>query len=131
VIVLDTHALLWWFADPVLLSAAARQAIAQESPVSVSPISFWEVAMLAERGRISLDRSVDRWCRDVLSMPGITVAELTPSAAVVAAHLDGFHGDPADRFIYATALELGAALVTKDSLIRQYAGDRRNLSVIW
>jgi PIN domain nuclease of toxin-antitoxin system len=131
VIVLDTHALIWWMADPKGLSAAASTAIAHDVPVCVSPISLWEMAMLAERGRIALDRDIQRWCRDLLARPDLAVAELTPSAAVVAARLKAFHGDPADRFIYATALELGAALVTKDAAMREYARDRGNLEVIW
>jgi PIN domain nuclease of toxin-antitoxin system len=131
VIVLDTHALIWWMADPALLSSAAAAAITRDVPVCISPISFWELAMLAERGRIALDRDVQRWCRDVLAKPEVAVADLTPSAAIAAARLPAFHGDPADRFIYATALELGAALVTKDLTIREYARDRRNLKVIW
>jgi PIN domain nuclease of toxin-antitoxin system len=59
------------------------------------------------------------------------VATLTPSAAISAARLPEFHGDPADRLIYATARELGVALVSKDTKIREYARRRGDVEVIW
>jgi PIN domain nuclease of toxin-antitoxin system len=54
------------------------------------------------------------------------VAPLTPEIAVASVQLD-MHPDPADRFIVATALAHGAALVTKDTKIRQLKG----LKTIW
>jgi PIN domain nuclease of toxin-antitoxin system len=52
-------------------------------------------------------------------------------AAVSAARLPGFHGDPADRLIYATARELGVSLVSKDSKIQDYARERGDVEVLW
>ena len=55
-IVLDTHALVWWLSDPARLPAKARRlidgAVRDKQPVTVSSISFWEVAMLVDRGRL-------------------------------------------------------------------------------
>jgi PIN domain nuclease of toxin-antitoxin system len=97
----------------------------------ISPISFWELAVLVERGRVAVDRDLARWCRDLLASGRAHVAALTPSAAIAAARLPDFHGDPADRFIYATARELGVALVSKDARMREYARDHGDVQVIW
>lgn len=72
--------------------------------------------MLVLRGRIAIDRPVGRWVRAALARPGVRVLELGPEAAVAAALLDrdGFVGDRADRLIYASARQQGAALVTRD-----------------
>ena len=87
--------------------------------------------MLVERGRVSVDRETDRWCRDFLASGTVRVAALTPSAAVAAARLPGFHGDPVDRFLYATARERNVPFVSKDGRIREYARERGDVRVIW
>jgi PIN domain nuclease of toxin-antitoxin system len=132
-ILLDTHALLWWQAGGERLSPAASRAIARADSVLISPISCWEVAALLARGRIALDRDVHVWVRDLLGSDGVELAPLSPQVAVAAALLGaaGFHGDPADRFLYATALEQSVPLVTKDETIRSYAEKAGDLRTIW
>lgn len=130
-ILLDTHVLIWWIEGSSRLSPAAAGAIREHAPVLISPISFWELAVLVERGRVSIDRDITRWCRDLLASGTAQVAALTSSAAIAAARLPAFHGDPADRFIYATARELGAGLVSKDAKIGQYAQQHGDVEVIW
>jgi PIN domain nuclease of toxin-antitoxin system len=131
VILLDTHVLVSWAVDSKRLSARAIQAIVGAPPVLVSPISFWELAVLTDRGRLEVDRDLNRWHRDFLVSTRSRVAELTPSIAIHAARQPGFRGDTADRFIYATALELGAPLVSRDAKIREYAGIHGDVEVIW
>jgi PIN domain nuclease of toxin-antitoxin system len=129
VIVLDTHAWLWWLSAPDRLSDAAAEAIAAASQLGVSTLSAWEVAMLVARGRIALDRDVSSWVGQGLA--DARVESLPPSAqvAVEAGLLDSrsFPGDPVDRLIYATARSLGATLVTRDRAIRAF--DSR--STLW
>jgi PIN domain nuclease of toxin-antitoxin system len=122
VIVLDTHAWLWWTAEPQRLSEPARAAIDQATNIGVSTLSAWEVAMLAVRGRITLDRDVGLWVRQALADP--RTEPLPPSAeiAVAAGLLDAkrFPGDPIDRLIYATALATRSHLVTRDTAIAAF-----------
>jgi len=130
-ILLDTHVLIWWIEESERLSDRAAEAIEEYGPALVSPISFWELAVLVDRGRVSVDRDLSRWLRDLLASAMAEVATLTPSAAISAARLPGFHGDPADRLIYATARELNVALISKDAKVRQYAQQRGDVEVIW
>jgi len=122
VIVLDTHAWLWWRASPDRLSAAARDALERAEKIGVCTISCWEVAMLVARGRISLDRDVGLWVRQALTHERVATLELSAEAALAAGRLDAarFGGDPADRLIYATAATRGVRLVTKDERIRSF-----------
>ena len=126
-IVLDTHAWIWWTAAPDRLSARARHAIEQASEVGVAAISCWEVAMLVEKARLELDRDVLVWVQQALAQPRCAFLPLTPGIAVAAAHLSDEGGDPADRLIAATAISQRAPLVTKDRALRRSPG----LQTIW
>lgn len=122
-IVLDTHVWLWWASDPARLSTGAAEAIAGAQRLGVSTLSCWEVAMLCERERIALDRPVATWIRAALAADDrMHPVAPDPEVAIVAAQLsaEGFHGDPADRFIYATARSLGGGLVTRDAALRRF-----------
>jgi PIN domain nuclease of toxin-antitoxin system len=125
VIVLDTHAWLWWLADPSRLSPLARDTIAGAPAIGVSTLSPWEVATLVRRGRISLDRDVRDWVRRALAEDRVESIAPDADVALAAAQLDGaaFPGDPADRFIFATAKALDAVLVTRDERLRAFAPD--------
>lgn len=103
--------------------SAIRQAAATDS-VLVSPISAWEVGLLATRRRqpLTFRPTPVMWIERLLARPGIRPAPLSHRVAVGAASLPGkLHGDPADRLLIATARELGVPLVTRDRRILDYA----------
>jgi PIN domain nuclease of toxin-antitoxin system len=126
VIVLDTHALIWWVAEPAKLPVRARRLLEGTtrkagSGVAVSSISTWEIAMLVERGRLELRLPVDEWIARVEALPFLQFVPVDNRIAARAARLEEFpHRDPADRMILATAIGLGATLVTGDPSLRGY-----------
>lgn len=127
-IVLDTHAWIWWAAEPRRLSMRAREAIAQAESLGVAAISCWEIAMLVAKGRLELDRDILVWLRQALALPRVVTLPLTPEIAVASSRLpEDFPGDPADRMIAAAALENRAPVVTKDARLRGWNG----LKTIW
>lgn len=118
--ILDTHAWLWWVGEPARLGTKARRLLGEARRIGVPAICCLEVAALAARERISLDRPVLAWLQESAALPRVELMALTPAIAVKAASLPAaFPGDPADRLIVATALIEGAMLVTKDDRIRQ------------
>jgi PIN domain nuclease of toxin-antitoxin system len=89
--------------------------------MALSAITLWEVAMLLERGRISIAKSLAEFLSDIESHPLLTVLPLTASIAVESAALGSdFHRDPADRIIVATARCHGLTLITADERIRKW-----------
>jgi PIN domain nuclease of toxin-antitoxin system len=122
VVLLDTHALVWWTEQPDLLGKNARAAVESAARIVVPAIVFWEVALLVRKKRLSLgeDMTPVRWMDRVLAIPRLAPAPLTPAIAVAADGLT-MHPDPADRFIVATALQEKAPIVTKDGLLRDLA----------
>jgi PIN domain nuclease of toxin-antitoxin system len=131
VIVLDTHTLLWWVNDPSTVSRPAKKAIdaaVKSRSVRVSCITSWEIAMLVERGRLRLALDVRDWLCRCEALPFVSFVAVSNAIAVESVRLPDFpHADPADRIIAATALSLGAALVTKDEKLRKYP----HLKTIW
>ena len=123
-IVLDTHTLLWWVNDPTTLSKSATKLIdaaVKSRSVYVSSISSWEIALLVERGRLRLALDVRDWICRCEALPFLTFVPVSNAIAIESVRLPDFpHADPADRIIAATALSLGAALVTKDDKLRNY-----------
>jgi len=125
VIVLDTHALLWWASgDQAQLSAAASQAIAGElngGQIVVSSISSWELAMLVAKDRVALSMDIEAWLSVVSEIEAVRFMPVDNEIAVKSVELPGeFHKDPADRIIVATARKLAVPLVTADDKIRGY-----------
>jgi len=112
-VVLDTHVVQWWSAEPQRVSPAARDALERADELAVSAITWFELAWLARRERIALTIPVQSWL-DGLATHVRTIG-VTPSIATTATELpESFAGDVADRLIYATAIERDLTLVTKD-----------------
>ena len=124
-IVLDTHVLIWAMNDERRLGPEARAAIAaaeQSDDIGISAITPWEIALLAERGRLRLAQEVGAWIRTVLALPGIKLLPIEPGITFDSVRLPGtFRADPADRLIIATARQCGAPLLTADFAILSYA----------
>lgn len=123
-IILDTHVLVWLCEGNARLGKNAlkmiNQALASEQLV-VATISFWEIAMLVEKGRLKMLMKVADF-RHKLLADGLREVPLSGSTAIIAAALKEFHGDPADRIIVATALEEGTVVVTADKKILSWSG---------
>lgn len=87
----------------------------------ISPISAWEIGMLASRGRLQLLIRPERWFANLLEVPGVKLAALSPDLLIASCYLPGKPPkDPTDRIIAATTRELGATLVTRDRALLDY-----------
>lgn len=123
---LDTHVWLW-YAEGVagrLRPASVRRLdeARQGDGLIVSAISVWEIGMHAARGRIQLTVPLRTWVDEALDVPGIRLAPVDATVAAESTLLPGEpQGDPADRFLIATARTLGVVLATRDAQILGYA----------
>jgi PIN domain nuclease of toxin-antitoxin system len=116
-IVLDTHAVIWWTADARRLGRAADREITRAERIGISAISLWEIGLLVRKGKVLVDKPMEDWVADLLALPRVECLPLDQRIALRATNLP-MHRDPADRFIVATALEHRARLVTKDRALR-------------
>lgn len=123
-VLLDSHVLHWWSAEPKRVSSAARRAILDADELAVADVTWYELAWLAEHDRIVLSIPVPAWLGRLAG--SVRTVPITPSIAASAVSLPAsFPGDPADRLIYATAVERGWRLVTKDARLRGHRHPRK------
>ena len=127
-VLLDTHVLHWWAVEPERVAPSAARALEQADELAVAAISWWELAWLATHGRVIIAVPVATWLGRLARE--VRTVVLSPSIAAAAAALPAtFPRDPADRLIYATAVEHGWRLVTKDQHLR--AHDEAGAVTIW
>jgi PIN domain nuclease of toxin-antitoxin system len=124
-LLLDTCAALWLAADAPMAESAV-QAIADASsagiPVQISPVTAWEIGLMARKGRFRSSLSPQRWFERLVGLPGLAVCGLDAGILMASSFLPGdLHGDPADRVMAATARELGFTLMTRDQALLDYA----------
>jgi PIN domain nuclease of toxin-antitoxin system len=126
VIVLDTHALLWWALDPGKLSAPAATALAEmeRSGGFASAISIWELGIKVKRKKLELPITVDELARRIERGGVVDLVPVDATTWLRSLALPWDHSDPADRVIVATALLKGVPLLTKDDAIRSFSGVR-------
>jgi len=123
----DTHALLFWnnreFVSEGFITFFDDQT--QKGHVYVSSISFWEIALLVKKGRVSMS-DVHAWKNEILSNTDIRLLEPSASEMIYSTLLPDYHKDPFDRLLIAQANQNNLLLVTKDKDIQQY-----EVAVFW
>jgi PIN domain nuclease of toxin-antitoxin system len=119
-VLLDTHVVQWWSAEPDRLSSRASTLLNDATELVVAAITWYELAWLARHERIAVRIPIRSWLEQLAA--GMRTLTITPAIAETAVSLpDSFPGDPADRLIYATAVEHGLTLVSKDDRLRRHS----------
>jgi PIN domain nuclease of toxin-antitoxin system len=117
-LLLDTHIILWSLADPgKLLPDVAEALESDRNELWLSPISVWEILLLAEKGHISLGANIEKSIRDIFRKIPFTEAPLNFEVAIQSRFINLPHQDLADRFLVATAIVYDLTLVTADTRI--------------
>ncbi len=116
-LLLDTHAFLWWNADDRALGPRAREAIADpDNVVYVSAATAWEIAVKRRAGKLEAPGEIADWIRD----DGFSDLAIEVEHAIASAELPEHHRDPFDRLLIAQARLEDLTLVTSDVEIVRY-----------
>jgi PIN domain nuclease of toxin-antitoxin system len=122
---LDTHAFLWWIAEaPKFRARVARLIADPDSEILVSVVSFWEIALKTQAGKLELSRE--------FSFPGQLRANGFRGLDLQTAHVEELlrlpmrHKDPFDRMLIAQARAEDIPIVSADGIIRKY-----DVKVLW
>lgn len=120
-LLLDTHALLWWWGADARLSKRATKAMADEAnSVLVSAASAWEIATKFRIGKLpGAQTAIDQF-EMLLVADGFEHLAINARHALRAGSFDVNHRDPFDRMLAAQALAEGATLVTDDAVMKLF-----------
>ncbi len=123
-VLLDTHVLLWWMEQSPRLPRALAQALERElaagRPFAVADVTLWEIALLVERGRVRLKRSLAGVLEMIEDSPEVRLLPISARVALEATRLpESFPRDPIDRLLAAVSRSYGLALASLDERIRR------------
>ena len=117
-LLLDTHILLWSLLEPERLSdSITRELENSANEIWISPITTWEIIILAEKGRVELNAEPVTWMKNVLNSMPFQQATVNHEVAMQSRLIKLPHQDPADRFIAASAVVYDLILVTADNYL--------------
>ena len=118
---LDTHALLWWLAEPERLSPVVHATLADPAqPVFISAASAWEIATKHRIGKLPGAEAAVSQFTELIAADGFTHLAITGQHAIKAGGFVTEHRDPFDRMLAAQAIIEGATLVTNDVAMKQF-----------
>lgn len=130
-ILLDTHAWIWWLTNPERLPSKATKAIREAMKnyrVVISAMSVWEIAMLCAKGRLEFATDYREFIRQTEKLAFVQFVAPDNAILLNSVNLPDYTGrDPADRIIIATANHLSATLISKDDTMREY----RQVRTLW
>ncbi len=129
-VVCDTHALLYWALSPKRLSARAKREIdraGERGELFCADISFWEIALLADRGRVQLQADTALFLEDLQTALGLKVVPVNAEIASLSQTAFPDNQDPADQLIGATAIHLNGLLLTRDAKL----SENSNVKTLW
>lgn len=129
-LLLDTHAFLWWLSDDNHLPVSARQAILDpDNDVCFSTVSAWEIAIKAQQRRRDIFTVLGDpplWFPQAVAADGFRVLPVELRHALRVYSLPAHHRDPFDRLLVAQAELEGLAIVSRDPAIAQ-----SDVPVVW
>ena len=120
-ILLDTHAFLWFESNSPMLPQAVMDEIQTDDQVFISIASFWEIAIKNSMGKLELRMEIDE-LMDHCAVSGFTILPIDKAHLRRLKRIPWIHRDPFDRLLICQAQAEGLTLVTKDENIRKYDG---------
>ena len=126
-ILLDTHAFLWFILDDPRLSVQANNLISDPTnAIAISPASYWEIAIKISIGKYSLPEAYDVFMEREIVINNFSILSITPKHTAALVGLPFHHKDPFDRLLIAQAMVENIPLISADTLL-----DRYEIQRIW
>lgn len=124
-ILLDTHALLWFYLDDPQLSGTAKALIFDSAHAKVvSPASYWEIAIKISQKKYSLNKPYEEAMREAIDLNGFGYLHIEPRHTAMLTNMPFHHKDPFDRLLVAQAMTENIPIVSADSQLDSYGVQR-------
>ncbi len=124
-LLLDTHALLWFYLDDPQLSVTAKSLILDPAHSKwVSPASYWEIAIKIGKRKYALTKPYEEAMREAIDLNGFGDLHIEPRHTALLTSLAAHHNDPFDRLLVVQALVEGISIVSADDQLDAYGVQR-------
>jgi len=117
---LDTHAFIWFDAEPQKLSPRAAEILTSPATVLLSVVSVWEMAVKIQLGKLKLRAELGRIVAEQIGSNRVQLLDVNLAPSLALLSLPEIHRDPFDRLLIAQAMVERLVLLTVDSEIRKY-----------
>jgi PIN domain nuclease of toxin-antitoxin system len=126
ILLIDTHALIWFITDNDQLPLKTKQIIEnRENNCYVSMATYWEIGIKYSIGRLDLKSDL-KTIFTIIEDTGFEALPITTNQILANANLEFHHQDPFDRIIIAQSLTEKMTIITRDSQFENY-----NVPIIW
>lgn len=126
-LLLDTHALIWFFSGNANLSDTARNLIEDINNIKyISVASAWEMAIKQSKGKLSLSVALDDYIQEKIKLEDFQLLEIKLSHLKAISQLHFYHNDPFDRLLIAQAIVENISIISQDFLFNLYP-----INVVW
>lgn len=126
-LLLDTHALIWFFSGETKLSDSARNLIEDINNIKyISVASAWEMAIKQSKGKLTLSIPLDDYIQEKIKLADFQLLNIKLSHLKVISQLPFYHNDPFDRLLIAQAMVENISIISQDSMFNSYT-----IHVIW
>ena len=124
-LLLDTHALLWFYLGDDRLSGPAQSAIMDPANVKlISPASYWEIAIKLSLRKYVLNVPYDEFIREAVHDNGFEILPIEPRHTSALVAMPHHHKDPFDRLLIAQAVVEDIPIASVDTIFDTYTVSR-------
>jgi PIN domain nuclease of toxin-antitoxin system len=126
-LLLDTHTFMWWDSAPHKIPESTLGLLRQpEHEVLVSLVSFWEIQIKTQLGKLTLRDDLANVVRQQQDENNIEILPISLAHILELDYLPYHHKDPFDRLLIAQSRIESASLVSCDGVFKQY-----DCKVVW
>ncbi len=120
-LLLDTHALLWFFSGNDKISETAKLLI--ENPQNLKFISIatlWEMAIKQSQGKLDLEVTAAQYVKEKLAADDFSLLPVKIAHLELISSLPFHHRDPFDRLLISQSITEQIPILSSDKAFAQY-----------
>lgn len=120
-LLLDTHAVFWWWTNAEKLSPLAYESISNsQNTIFLSAVSIWELSTKHRKGKLPEAEPILQHLDWLIEQSGFELLAINYKHAKLSGELPQNHADPFDRMLVAQAQLENLTLISKDEALTQF-----------
>ena len=124
-LLLDTHALLWFFSGDDKISETAKIIIEnQQNRKFISMASVWEMSIKQSQGKLDLEITAAQYVKEKLALSDFSLLPIQIEHLELISSLPFHHRDPFDRLLISQSITEQIPILSSDKAFDQYSAKR-------